>query len=114
MSKQTTYSELRNVLVVVSFNQPAGMMGDMYQPVVIEARGGAITTEGAVRNMVNRVKIGEISDSPIINEELYKATYALSPVLAEALKGVLLDGVNEDMSKVSIEGVKPTTVIDIK
>ena len=114
MAKNTQYTETRNLILVVSFNQPEGEMGRKYQPVVVECRAEAWTPEGAVRNVVNRMKIGEVTDTPLTNEEVYKAVYALSPVLAEVLKGTLLEGVSEDMSKVSVEGVKPTSITDTK
>jgi hypothetical protein len=56
--KATNYSELRNLLLVVSFNQPTGEHGQDIQPVVIEARTEAVTVEGACLNVRNLVNIG--------------------------------------------------------
>ena len=111
--KSTNYSELRNLLLVVSFNQPTGEHGQKIQPVVIEARVEAITTEGAVRNVTSKVEIGEPVTEKLTNEEIYKTVYSISPVLAKALEGVLMDGVSEDMSTVDIKNVEVTTVADI-
>ena len=111
--KQTNYSELRNLLLVVSFNQPAGEIGTKVQPIVIEAHGEAWTPENAVRNVINRVNIGKVIDTELTEEELYKAVYGLSPVLAEVLQGVLMEGVAKDVSTVDVSGVKPTGVSDI-
>jgi hypothetical protein len=113
MPKNTSYSELRNLLLVVSFNQPTGEMGQDIQPVVIEARAESLTLEGAVRNVVNKVNIGEPVTEKLTNEEIYKHVYGISPVLAKALEGVLLDGIEEDVSEVSTVGIKPVTVADI-
>ncbi len=113
MAKQTNYSELRNTLLVISFNQPTGEHGQDIQPVVIEARTEAITPELAVRNVTNTVKIGEPVQTKLTNEELFKTVYGISPVLAEALKGVLFEAIEEDMTTVSVESVKPVTVADI-
>lgn len=113
MSKQTEYSELRNLLLVVSFNQPTGEHGQEIQPVVIEARAESLTLEGAVRNVVNKVDIGKPVAVKLTNEELYKTVYGISPVLAKALEGVLLDGIEEDVSEVITVGIKPVTVADI-
>jgi hypothetical protein len=113
MAKQTEYSELRNTLLVISFNQRTGANGQDIQPVVIEARTEAITPEGAVRNVKNQVNIGEIVQEPLNNEELYKLVFGLSPVLAKALEGVLLDSIEEDMSAVSVKDVQPIGIADI-
>lgn len=113
MGKQTQYSELRNTLLVISFNQPTGQNGQDIQPVVIEARTEAYTDEGACRNVRNIVNIGEVVQTKLTNEELYKTVYGISEVLAEALKGVLFEAVSEDMAAVDVKAVKPVTVADI-
>lgn len=111
--KSTQYSELRNTLLVISFNQPTGEMGREIQPVVIEARTEAITPEGAVRNVTNKVNIGETINTKLTNEELYKTVYGISEVLAEALKGVLLDAVEEDMSTVDTKTITAVGIANI-
>jgi hypothetical protein len=112
--KQTNYNELRNLLLVVSFNQPTGQNGQEIQPVVIEARCESITTEGAVLNVKNEVKIGDVVQTPLTHEELFKTVYGISPVLAKALEGVLFEGIAQDVSKVDVKDVKPVAVADIK
>ena len=113
MGKNTTYSELRNTLLVISFNQPTGEHGQDIQPVVIEARTEAATVEGAIRNVTNTVKVGEVVTEKLTNEEIYKTVYGISPVLAKALEGVLLDAVAEDVSKVDVSKVKAVGIADI-
>lgn len=111
--KTTHYSKLNNLLLIVSFNQSTGDHGQDIQPIVVEARGESVTTEGAVLNVKSEVKIGDVVSEPLTNEEIYKTVYGVSEVLAEALKGVLLDGVNEDVSSVDVSKVKPVKVSDI-
>lgn len=111
--KPTNYSELRNLLLVISFNQPTGEMGQQIQPVVIEARAEALTTENAVLNVKNEVKIGATVAEKLTNEELFKTVYGISEVLAKALEGVLLDGIAQDVSTVDVSKVKPVKVSDI-
>ena len=112
MAKNTKYSELRNLLLVVSFNQPTENPVEI-QPVVVEARCEAITDEGAVRNVINTVNIGEVVTEKLTNEELFKTVYGISPVLAKALEGVLLEGISEDVSTVDVSKVAPIKVTDI-
>lgn len=112
MPKSTNYSELRNLLLVVSFNQIRNQ--GSIQPVVINARAEALTTEGAVRNVNTELKIGYPVEIPLTNEEIYKQVYGISKVLAEALKGVLLEGINQDATAVDVKNVKPVVVADIK
>lgn len=113
MAKVTNYSELRNTLLVISFNQPTGEMGQQIQPVVIEARTESITTEGAVRNVTNTLNIGTPVEVKLTNEEIFKTVYSLNPVLAKALEGVLLEAVAEDVSKVDTSKIVPVKVTDI-
>ena len=72
--KQTNYTELKNLLLVVSFNQPTGERGQEIQPVIIEARAESLTAEGAVLNVKNEVRIGEATIEKLTNEEIYKTT----------------------------------------
>ena len=113
MSKQTSYRELRNLLIVVSFNQPTGEMGREIQPVVIEARTEAVTDEGAVRNVINKVEIGEPVETKLTNEEIYKTVFGISEVLAKALEGVLMDGISQDVSTVDVSKIASIGLADI-
>ena len=111
--KPTNYSELRNLRVLVNFNQPAGYDGHSFQPVVIEAMAEAWTPEGAVRNVSNTLNLGEVSQALLTSEEIYKQVYGISEVLAEALKGVLLEGIAQDVSTVDTKNIQTTTIADI-
>ena len=111
--KTTNYLDIRNLLLVVSFNQPTGDHGELIQPVVIEARCEAITDEMAVRNVVNTVNIGAVVQTKLTNEEIFKTVFGISPVLAKALEGVLLDAVAENVSTVDVSKVAPIGVTDI-
>jgi hypothetical protein len=113
MSKQTNYNELKNTLIVISFNQPTGEHGQDIQPIQIEARTEPLTDEGAVRNVRNIVNIGEPVQVKLTNEEIYKQVFGISEVLAKALEGVLLDAVDSDMTVVDTSAVKPVAIADI-
>jgi len=100
MTKSTQYNEVRNIILVVKFNEPSLDVGFKYQPVTIEAHCEALTTEKAVRNVINRVLIGTITDTPITLKQIYnnmnKTT--VGGILADVLKGALLDALDVDPS----------------
>jgi hypothetical protein len=100
MAKQTQYDDVKNILLVVRFNEPAGEAGQKYQPVIIEARCEALTTEGAVRNVVSKTLIGAVQDAPLTLRQIYinvnKTT--VGGLLANILKEAILDALNIDPS----------------
>ena len=98
MAKNTQYTETRNLILVISFNQPAGEMGTKYQPVVIEARCEAWTPEGAVRNVSKRLDVGTVVDTPLTNKQIYTKVSAVSPQLAGVLKDAIIEALNVDPS----------------
>ncbi len=98
MSKSTNYSELRNLLLVISFNQPTGEHGQEIQPVVIEARTEAVTDEGAVRNVSTKLNIGAVQSTKLTNQEIYTKVKAFNVPLANLLKDAILEALNENVS----------------
>ncbi len=103
--KNTNYSELKNLSLAIRFNQSKHQDG--FQPVEIEARADALTTEGAIRNVSSRFNIGDVVETPLTNEEIYKQVYGISKVLATALKEVLLEGIDQDVSAVDVTKISP-------
>lgn len=99
MARTTNYSNIRNLLLIVSFNQPAEN-GTKYQPAVIEARCEAITDEGAVRSVVNTVGVGAVTQTPLTLKQIYNQVNktTVGALLAGALKDCLLDAINTDPS----------------
>jgi hypothetical protein len=98
MARTTNYSELRNLLLVVSFNQPTGEHGLDIQPVQVEARCEAVTTEGAVRNVSTKLNVGAVQDTKLTNKEIYTRVKAFNTPLANLLKDAILEALNEDIS----------------
>lgn len=118
----TNYTKIKNLMLVINFNQPTQVTETVddvettvqkFQPIVIQARADTLTDENAVRGIVKELNIGEPVAEELTNEELYKAVYGISEVLAKALEGVLMDGIAEDLSAVDTKGVKAVTVADI-
>ena len=97
MAKDTQYTEIRNLLLVVSFNQPLPEEVK-YQPVVIEARCEARTPEGAVRNVSKRLDVGTVVDTPLTDKQIYTRISAVSPQLAGVLKDAIIEALNVDPS----------------
>lgn len=101
MAKTTQYSEVRNVLIVIGFNEPVNI-GETkkYQPVVINTRMDAITTEGAVRGVSGIVNIGEPVDVPLSGRQVYSALNKTQTgsILANALKETYLEAIDEDVT----------------
>lgn len=112
--KSTTYSEMRNQLLVISFNQPTGEHGQEIQPIVIEARAESVTSEGAVLNVREQQPIGEPTDTKLTSEELYKTLYSVSPILAEMFNRLTVSAVDEDVKATAdVSKVVPVKVADI-
>lgn len=111
--KLTNYSELKNIKIVISFNQSAGYSGEI-QPMTIEALAEAWTPEDAVRNISSKLDIGEIANQKISNEEIYKYTVGISEIVAEVLKNILNEGISEDVTSVDVASVKSIGLTDIK
>lgn len=97
MARTTSYDNVRNIHLVVSFNQPAGNSVDLI-PAVIEARCEAITPEGAVRNVVNKVEVGNVIQTPLTLKQIYNQVNktTVGGLLAGALKDAILDAINVD------------------
>jgi hypothetical protein len=130
--KPTMYTEIRNLMIVLNFNQqiqveemksvemPDGTTQDQmqsvtkYQPIVVDTRADVLTTEGATMGISEKVNVGEPSDTELTHEELYKQLYALSPILAAGNAAVLLQGVNQDISATDVSGVEILTVETLK
>lgn len=100
MPLATSYGEIRNPLIVISFNQPAGENGQQYQPAVIETRCEAITTEGAVRNVVSKTNVGQVSDTKISLKQIYTAMNkaTVGALLANTFKEAMLEALSEDVT----------------
>jgi len=97
MVKQTNYSKLKNLLLVVSFNQPSGENGQKVQPIVIEARCNALTDEGAVRNVSTKLNVGVEQTIKLTNKEIYTKVKAFNSQLGALLKDLVLDALDEDV-----------------
>jgi len=98
MAKDTQYTAIRNLILVVSFNQPGGEMGRQIQPVVVECRAEAWTPEGAVRNVSKRLDVGTVVDTPLTDKQIYTKISAVSPQLAGVLKDAIIEALNVDPS----------------
>jgi len=99
MSKATNYSDIRNLQLVVSFNQPVmGENGHEFYPMVVEARADAITTEGAVRNVTKKLEVGAAVDEKLTNKEIYTKVKAFNTPLANLLKSAVLEALDDDVS----------------
>ena len=100
MAKPTTYSTVKNPMIIITFNQPGGIDGIQFIPAVIEVRMDATTTEGAIRGIVNRVELGNITATPLTNVQIYtqvnKST--TGALISGILKTAFIDALNEDPS----------------
>lgn len=96
--KSTTYSELRNLLLVVSFNQSTGENGQDIQPIVIEAKCEAITPEGAIRNVSTKLNVGTVQATKLTNKEIHTKVKAFNVPLANLFKDIMLEALDEDVS----------------
>jgi hypothetical protein len=113
--KNTSYSEMKNQLLVISFNQPVTVDAkEMFQPILIESRGEAWTPEGAVYNVNERQPIGDVTDTKLTSEEIYKLLYSISPVLAEMFNRLNISAVDDDpKSTADVSEIKPILVSDL-
>lgn len=93
MARTTTYSDIKNLIIVVSFNRPAGEHGQQIRPVVV-------ADEGAVRNITSTSEIGALQDAPLTLKQIYtninKST--VGPILAEVLKTAVLEAISTDVT----------------
>ena len=101
MPKQTQYEEVKNLMLVVSFNKEernlsTGMIE--YVPVFIEARGDAITTEGGNAQFSKELKLGDLSETKLTNKQIYTKVNNFNSQLGALLKDLVLDVLNEDVS----------------
>ena len=103
MPKSTQYETIRNLMVVIGFNFLEQEKRKLY-PIRVEARGVAITSEGA------QVKVSEIKNigtprntlkgdvQAFTNKEIYEKVNELSPQLGKLVKDLVLDALDEDVS----------------
>ena len=124
--KPTNYTEIKNLLIVLSFNQPIQVEVEVpensinthqsvtkYQPIVINTRADVLTVEGAQMGLSENQNVGEPSDVQLTHEQLYAQLYALSPVLAAGKAAILLEGIDQDVSGVDTSQIAVLTMADI-
>lgn len=99
MSKATVYDTITNPLIVISFNQPTmADAGMTYQPIKVEARLEARTTEGAVRNVTSTLNVGAVVQTPLTNSQIYTTLKAINTPLANLLKTAYTEAISIDIS----------------
>ena len=97
MPKNTQYEEIKNLMLVVNFNQLDSE--GKYQPVRIEARADVETTEHKGSCGVNKIlNIGSPVNNPLTNKEIYTKVKAFNSQLGTLIKDLVLDALDEDLN----------------
>lgn len=100
-AKPTTYTNLAKVQVLIDFNHPmtvrqAGGPVRVYVPILIRVVGIARTADGGARRVEKEKQIGEISEVPLTNKQLYQL---IPPQLQNIFKGLVQDAIDEDVTQ---------------
>ena len=103
--KSTSYSEVKNLMIVITFNHPTtvlenGVTVNKYQPVVVEVRTDALTVEGACRGVIGRQNIGNPTINPLTLKQIYTQVNktTVGGILAGVLKTAVQEAIADDVS----------------
>lgn len=99
--KATNYTDVKNLMIVINFNQPIEVDGvQKIQPVVVDVRGEATTPENAIRHISAKSNVGNPVDTALTGKQIYNAINktGTGATLANILKTAYIEAINEDVS----------------